>query len=172
MPTLLIDRDGVINRDSADFIRSPADWQALPGSLEAIVRAQRAGFRIIVVSNQSGLARGLFSIADLHAIHRRVQDELERLGGRIDAFFFCPHGPDDGCECRKPLPGLLLSIQRRLGIDLATTAFVGDRLSDASAALSAGARPLLVRTGPAVLDEDDQRFEVFDDLAAAVDALL
>ncbi len=171
MRTLLLDRDGVINRDSRNFIRSAQDWQPLPGSLDAIVRAQRAGYRVIVVSNQSGIARGLLKVADLNAIHRALQDELERRGGRIDAFFYCPHGPDEGCECRKPGPGLLRALSARLGIDLAGIPFIGDRASDALAAREVGARPLLVRSGieppPA-----DTGAEVYDDLAAAVDALL
>lgn len=171
MRSLLLDRDGVINHDSDDFIRSAEQWRPLPGSLEAIVRAQRAGYRIIVISNQSGLARGLFDVTDLNAVHRRIQTELERIGGRIDAFFFCPHEPDDGCMCRKPGPGLLLEIEQRLGIDLSGTPFIGDRMSDVAAARSAGARPLLVRTGlkPLLAAEG---VETFDDLAAAVDAIL
>jgi D-glycero-D-manno-heptose 1,7-bisphosphate phosphatase len=171
MRSLLLDRDGVINHDSDDFIRSAAQWRALPGSLEAIVRAQRAGYRIIVISNQSGLARGLFDVADLNAIHRHIQTELELIGGRIEAFFFCPHGPDDGCTCRKPGPGLLFAIQQRLGIDLSGTPFIGDRMSDVAAARSAGARPMLVRTGLEPLPADES-VETFDDLAAAVDTIL
>jgi D-glycero-D-manno-heptose 1,7-bisphosphate phosphatase len=171
MRTLLLDRDGVINHDSHDFIRTAADWRAFPGSLEAIVRAQRAGYRIVVVSNQSGLARRLLGIADLNAIHRRLQDELERIGGYIDAFFFCPHGPDEGCQCRKPAAGLLQSVQQRLGIDLQGTPFVGDRLSDVEAARAVGARPILVRSGMHAVP-DDSELEIFDDLSCAVTALL
>jgi D-glycero-D-manno-heptose 1,7-bisphosphate phosphatase len=172
MRTLLLDRDGVINRDTHSFIRCVADWQALPGSLAAIVRAQRAGFRVVVISNQSGLARGLFGISDLHAVHRRLEDDLERIGGRIDAFFFCPHAPDDDCSCRKPGPGLLLEVQRRLGIELQDTPFIGDRLSDMQAARSAGARPILVRSGIHGLADDLGEVEIYDNLAAAVQALL
>lgn len=172
MRTLLLDRDGVINHDSTDFIRTAAEWQALPGSLDAIVRAQRAGYRIVVISNQSGLARGLLSVTDLNSIHRRLSDELERIGGRIDAFFFCPHGPGHGCNCRKPGPGLLLAVAERLGIDLADTPFIGDRMSDAEAAERAGARPLLVRSGLHQLPRASERFTVYDDLAGAVDSLM
>jgi D-glycero-D-manno-heptose 1,7-bisphosphate phosphatase len=175
MRVLLIDRDGVINEDSADFIRSPADWHALPGSLEAIARAQRLGYHVVVVSNQSGLARGHFSMHDLNEIHARLCAELARFGGRVEAFFFCPHGPDDDCECRKPRAGLLLALRERLGIDLTRTPFIGDRLSDARAARSVGARAMLVRSGleaPAAQDlaQLDQ-VEVYDDLSAAVAAL-
>ena len=176
MRTLLIDRDGVINHDSRDFIRSPSHWRALPGALEAMARAQRAGFRLVVISNQSGLARGLFSIRDLNAIHQRLCDELARFGGRVEAFFFCPHAPADDCECRKPRAGLLLSLRERLGIDLTRVSFIGDRISDARAALSAGARPILVRSGIDPLSPAElaacQTVEVYDDLRAAIAALV
>ena len=176
MRTLLLDRDGVINEDSRDFIRSAADWRALPGSLRAVARAQRAGFRIIVVSNQSGIARGLLDIHDLNAIHTRLSKELAQFGGRIEAFFFCPHGVDDGCTCRKPRGGLLLSLRERVGVELRGTPFIGDRLSDAMTALGVGARPMLVRTGIETLDPAELRragdIEVFDDLAAAISALI
>ena len=174
--TLLIDRDGVINQDSRDYIRSPKHWHALPGALEAMATAHRAGFRLVVISNQSGLARGLFSIHDLNAIHQRLCDELARFGGRVEAFFFCPHAPLDDCECRKPRAGLLLSLRDRLGIDLARAAFIGDRVSDARAALTAGARPVLVRSGLDPLKPEELMacgaVDVFDDLSAAVAALL
>ena len=176
MRTLLIDRDGVINQDSRDYIRSPNHWRALPGALEAMALAQRAGFRLVVISNQSGLARGLFSIHDLNAIHQRLSDELARLGGRVEAFFFCPHAPQDDCECRKPRAGLLISLRERLGIDLAGTSFIGDRISDAHAARTAGARPVLVRTGLDPLNPAEVAacgaIEVYDDLRAAIAALL
>jgi len=176
MRSLLLDRDGVINRDSPEFIRRADDWQALPGSLAAIARAQRAGFRIIVVSNQSGLARGLLDMTALNAIHRRLGEELARHGAMVDAFFFCPHGPDEGCACRKPRAGLLQAIAARLGLDLAATPFIGDRVSDVEAALAAGARPLLVRSGlsapdPAALARLGE-VPVYADLATAIDALL
>lgn len=176
MRTLLLDRDGVINQDSPDFIRTPGEFRPLPGALEAVVRAQRAGYRVIIVSNQSGLARGLFAMRDLNAIHRRLQDELERLGGRVEAFFFCPHGPDEGCDCRKPAGGLLRALASRLGVELGNVPFIGDRISDACAAQSVGARPLLVRTGLQPLGAAALTalgpVEVFDDLPAAVEALL
>jgi D-glycero-D-manno-heptose 1,7-bisphosphate phosphatase len=176
MRALLLDRDGVINHDSPEFIRTPADWRALPGSLDAIARAQRAGYRIVVVSNQSGIARGLLDVASLNAIHRRLDAELARVGARIDAYFFCPHHPEAGCACRKPRAGLLEAVAARLGLTLADTPFVGDRLSDAEAALAAGARAMLVASG---CTKPDPRalarlgpVPVYADLAAAVDALL
>jgi D-glycero-D-manno-heptose 1,7-bisphosphate phosphatase len=175
MRALLLDRDGVINQDSADFIRTPAEWRPLPGALQALARACHAGYTLIVVSNQSGLARGLFDVHALNAIHARLLADLARAGGSVDAFFFCPHGPDDGCACRKPQAGLLHALRDRLGLDLHGTPFIGDRLSDAQAALAVGARPMLVGTGLERLDPDAVRragpIEVFDDLAAAVAAL-
>lgn len=176
MRALLLDRDGVINQDSRDYIRSPAHWRALPGALEAMARAHRAGYRIIVISNQSGLARGLFGVRDLNAIHRRLSEELARYGGRVEAFFFCPHAPQEECDCRKPRAGLLLALRDRLGLDLTRTPFVGDRLSDARAALSVGARPILVRSGIEPLNPAEVSAagvdEVYDDLSAAIAALV
>lgn len=172
MRSLLLDRDGVINHDSPDFIRSAAEWHPLPGSLEAIARAQHAGYRVIVISNQSGLGRGLLTINDLHQIHARLSAELERIGGRIDAFFFCPHLPDAGCQCRKPGPGLLHSVAKRLSVDLRGTPFIGDRLTDAEAAEQVGARAMLVRSGITPLPKGSERFETFDDLPAAVEELV
>ena len=176
MRTLFLDRDGVINKESPDFIRSPADWKPLPGSLEAIARARQAGFRIIVISNQSGIARGLLDIATLNAIHHRLIDDLAHFGGHIDAFFFCPHGPQDDCSCRKPKAGLLLNAQERLGLDLAKTPFIGDRISDLAAAKCAGAKPILVRTGIDVITQAELRdiggVEIFDTLRDAVSAII
>jgi D-glycero-D-manno-heptose 1,7-bisphosphate phosphatase len=175
MRTLLIDRDGVINHDRPDFVRDPDDWLPVPGSLAAIARAQRAGFRIIVISNQSGIGRGLLDIAALNAIHARLIGALASHGARVDAFFFCPHAPEDGCACRKPRAGLLLAVKERLGLDLGDVAFIGDRRSDADAALAAGARPVLVRSGPEALDPAAlaaAAIPVYADLAAAVDGLL
>ena len=171
MRLLILDRDGVINADSESFIRSPEDWQPLPGSLEAIAQASEMGFRIVVVSNQSGLARGLFTIEDLNAINAKMHKHVTKAGGRIDAVFFCPHGPDDGCTCRKPSGQLLVSIAERLRIDLSDTYFIGDRISDVTAARAAGARPILVCTGHGASERErlaDSSVPVFDDLSAAV----
>lgn len=176
MRAILIDRDGVINEDSRNFIRDPSEFKPLPGSLEAMVRAHRAGWRIVVVSNQSGLARGLFDIAALNAIHARLVDELSQIGGHVDAFFFCPHGPDSGCDCRKPRAGLLRSIHARLGIDLADTVFIGDRITDLEAARSAGVRPFFVHTGlDAVTTADLRTFpgvRACADLSSAIDVVV
>ena len=171
MPTLFLDRDGVINHDSTDFIKSAADWRPIAGSLEAIVRAQRHGFRIIVVSNQSGLGRGLFGIRALNQIHNRLQHELGRIGGRIDAFLFCPHHPEAGCTCRKPAPGLLHDAGTRLGIKLARATFIGDRMTDVAAATAAGIKPMIVASGLETPPED-AGLTIYSNLSEAIDALL
>lgn len=177
MRLLILDRDGVINEDSDAFIKSPLEWHPIPGSLEAIARASHAGCRIVVASNQSGLARGLLDIDALNQIHQRLVQELAVIGGNIDAFFFCPHGPDDNCECRKPKTGMLEEISRRLRVPLTDVPVVADRLSDVQAARSVGARPILVLTGRGkqTLHESGDTLSdiaIFPDLAAVVDHLL
>ncbi len=144
---LIVDRDGVINEESPHFIKHPDEWVALPGSLSALGAATQAGFRIFVVSNQSGLARRLFSIDDLHHIHDKLRREAAHHGGIIEAFFFCPHGPDDGCVCRKPRPGLLNAVLSRSGLSRENAVMIGDRESDLLAARAAGIQPLMVLTG-------------------------
>lgn len=171
----ILDRDGVINFDSPDYIKSPAEWRPIPGSLEAIARLNRNGWRVAVASNQSGLARGLFSRADLDAIHARMDVALAAVGGRIDLKVYCPHGPGDGCECRKPAPGLLREIGRRLDTVLAGVPVIGDTVKDIKAARAVGARPLLVRTGQgeaALATVGIGSVETFADLSAAVECLL
>ncbi len=173
---VILDRDGVINRESGEFIKSAEEWQALPGSLEALARLHRHGIHVVVVSNQSGLARGLYDIHALNEIHQKMHRLVHESGGHIDAVFFCPHGPDEDCECRKPRPGMLLQIAQRLRIDLAGIPFVGDRLSDVHAARHAGAVPVLVRSGR-YRDGDASADElrdvaVYDDLADFVNAWL
>jgi D-glycero-D-manno-heptose 1,7-bisphosphate phosphatase len=174
MPVVLLDRDGVVNHDSDAFIRSPEQWRALPGSLEAIARLTRAGFRVAVCSNQSGIARGLLDEAELEAIHRKMCAEVEAAGGRIDGIFYCPHGPDAGCDCRKPAPGLLRQAAAALGFDLRGVPFIGDAARDLAAARAAGARPILVRTGKGERTVADGLApeEVYADLAAAAAALI
>ena len=172
MRSLLLDRDGVINADSPDYIRGPNDFQPIPGSLEAIARANNAGFRVIVVSNQSGIGRGLFGMQELNAIHAKLVSALVHSGGHIDAFFFCPHKPDAHCQCRKPAGGLLETAQKRLGVSFAGQPFVGDRESDALAARAVGAMPVLVETGLKPPDAASCNARVYPDLARAVDALI
>ncbi len=176
MPYLILDRDGVINHDSDEYIKNPEEWQPIPGSLKAIARANRAGFRIIVVTNQSGLGRGYFDINTLNAIHKKMHQKLARMGGGIDAIFFCPHHPDDGCDCRKPKPGMLEAIRDRLNISLQKVMFVGDTMADIQAARAAGAIPVLVRTGKGertlVENNDLTDVHIYPDLAACIDEML
>jgi D-glycero-D-manno-heptose 1,7-bisphosphate phosphatase len=147
MKLVILDRDGTINEDRDDFVKAPDEWVPMPGALEAIARLNHAGWHTVIATNQSGLARGLFDMAALNAIHARMNRELAAVGGRIDAVFFCPHGPDDGCRCRKPLPGLFEMIAERYGMDLREAHLVGDSLRDLQAGVAAGCRPHLVRTG-------------------------
>jgi D-glycero-D-manno-heptose 1,7-bisphosphate phosphatase len=147
MRLLILDRDGVINEDSEAFVKSVDEWIPIAGSLEAIAHANQIGFSVVVVTNQSGLARGLLDIDTLNKIHTRMIKEISRYGGRIEAVFFCPHGPDDECLCRKPKPGLLIEAGKRLNVDLKSATFVGDRDSDLAAARAVGARQMLVETG-------------------------
>jgi D-glycero-D-manno-heptose 1,7-bisphosphate phosphatase len=173
---VILDRDGVINHDSSAFVKSPDEWVALPGSLEAIARLSQAGWRVVVASNQSGLARGLFSTETLNAIHAKMRSELAQLGGHIDSIFLCPHGPDDGCACRKPKPGMFLDIAHRYDIDLQNVPAVGDSLRDLQASADAGCTPWLVLTGNGRKTWDTGDLpagtQVGDNLAAIVDLWL
>jgi len=147
MKLVVLDRDGTINHDSDQFIKSPAEWKPIKGSLEAIARISQAGYRVVVATNQSGIARGLFDTATLMSINDTMQRAVNRLGGRIDAVFFCPHAADSDCECRKPKPGMLREIAQRFNVSLDGVHAVGDALRDVEAAAAAGARPVLVLTG-------------------------
>lgn len=166
---VLLDRDGVINRDSDRYIKTVAEWQPLPGSLEAIADLNAAGFRVAVVTNQSGIGRGLLGERELEAIHRRMRAAAAAAGGAIDAIHYCPHRPDQGCECRKPAPGLLHAAAAALGASLLDAPFIGDKRSDVEAAQAVGARPILVgpRIGP-----DPAGVERYRDLAAAAAVLI
>jgi D-glycero-D-manno-heptose 1,7-bisphosphate phosphatase len=177
MKFVILDRDGVINQDSDHFIKSPQEWIPIEGSLNAIARLSRAGIRVFIATNQSGLARGLFDIETLHAIHQKMLNEVQHQGGTIDAILFCPHGPNDQCDCRKPKPGLYLEVARRAGHSIKGVPVIGDSLRDLQAAEAVGARPILVRTGKgertfAQLADQIADITVFDDLASAVEALL
>ncbi len=169
-PLVLLDRDGVINRDSPEYIKSVSEWQPLPGSLKAIARLSAAGFRVAVVTNQSGVGRGLFSEATLAGIHAAMRAAVAAAGGELAGIYYCPHLPDAGCVCRKPRPGLLLEAVAELGGNIAEVPYVGDKLSDVEAARAAGARPILVgsRVGAAAAPG----IERYADLAAAADVLI
>ena len=174
---VILDRDGVINQDSRDFVRSAEEWRPLPGSIEAIAALCRGGYRVAVASNQSGLARGLFDRTALYAMHRKLRRLVAAAGGRIERIAVCPHGPDDGCDCRKPAPGLLLRLLRQFDARAAETPVIGDSLRDLEAAAAAGACPILVRTGNGRETESSlpaglRHIAVFDDLASAAAALL
>ena len=144
---VILDRDGVINVDSDAFIKSPDEWVAIPGSLEAIARLNQAGYRVAVASNQSGIGRGLFDMAALNAMHAKMHRQAAAVGGRIDAVFFCPHTAQDHCECRKPQPGMLKMIAERFEIVPADTPVVGDSLRDLQAGAALGFPTHLVRSG-------------------------
>ena len=170
MKLVILDRDGTINHDSEDFIKSPNEWRPIEGSLEAIARLAQAGYRIVVATNQSGIARGFFDTATLVAIHDTLQRAAMQAGGRIDAFFFCPHAADSACACRKPQPGMLLEVARRFNVSLEDVFMVGDSRKDLEAAAAAGARPVLVLTGNGAKTEKEGKLPrgtaVYPDLAA------
>ena len=173
---IILDRDGVINRDSEQFIKSPDEWRPIPGSLEAIARLNHAGFRVVVATNQSGIGRGLFEMATLNAIHEKMHKALALVGGRIDALFYCPHTGDAQCECRKPNTGMLKEIGVRFGVDLEGVPCIGDSLRDLAAAEAVGAQPILVLTGKGEQTLRDGEYPkntvIFPDLAFAASALL
>lgn len=147
MKLVILDRDGVVNYDSVTFIKSPAEWIPIPGSLEAIAMLNQSGYRVAVATNQSGIARGLFDMAALNAIHDKMHRALSQVGGRVDALFYCPHAADDHCNCRKPKTGMIEDISRRFSIELKHVYAVGDALRDMQAFANAGCKPILVRTG-------------------------
>lgn len=147
MKLVILDRDGVINYDSPQHIKSPDEWIPIPGSLEAIALLNQSGFRVVLATNQSGISRGLFDMATLNAIHDKMHRALGQLGGRIDALFYCPHSADANCDCRKPKSGMIEEISRRFAIELDGVPSVGDSLRDLQAGVSHGVQPILVRTG-------------------------
>ncbi len=177
MKLIILDRDGVINEDSDAYIKSPEEFIPLPGSLEAIVRLKQAGYTIAVATNQSGVARGFYDETTLAAMHEKLARLLDEKGGAIDYIAYCPHGPDDNCTCRKPLPGLLYEIRDHFKMDLADVPMIGDSLRDIQAARTVGGKPILVKTGKgehtlATAMDELTDIPVFVNLAAAVDALL
>ncbi|HMM55271.1 MAG TPA: D-glycero-beta-D-manno-heptose 1,7-bisphosphate 7-phosphatase [Candidatus Desulfobacillus sp.] len=171
MKLVILDRDGVINHDSAQFIKSPEEWRPIAGSLEAIARLSQGGYRVVVATNQSGIGRGLFDMDTLNAIHGKMIREAALAGGRIDAIFFCPHAADSTCECRKPRPGMLREIAGRYNAALKGVPAIGDSLRDLQAAAAVDAQPILVLTGKGRMTHEQQGLppgtQVYADLAAA-----
>ena len=176
MRLIILDRDGVINQDSDDFIKSPAEWIPIPGSLEAIARLNQAGYRVVVATNQSGIARGLFDVKTLNAIHQKLHAAAHHAGAEVDAIFYCPHAADNNCDCRKPKPGMLQTIASRFSVSLKGVPNVGDSLRDLQAGYGVGCVPYLVLTGKGQRTRDKGGLPpgtlVFPDLASVVDSLL
>ncbi len=176
MKLIILDRDGVINHDSAQFIKNPTEWQPIAGSLEAIARLNQAGYRVLVATNQSGVGRGLFDMPTLNAIHSKMHKACAQVGAHIDAVFFCPHTSENHCHCRKPKTGMFEEIANRYNTNLADVPVVGDSLRDLQPAAAMGARPYLVLTGKGEKTRETgglpEGTQIFPDLAAVVTALL
>jgi len=176
MKLVILDRDGVINQDSDDFIKSPSEWIAIPGSLEAIARLNQADYHVVVCTNQSGIARGKFNIMTLNAIHQKMHAAAQSVGADIDAVFFCPHAADDNCDCRKPKPGMLHAIAKRFETNLKGVPVVGDSLRDLQAGFVLGCKPYLVLTGKGEMTRTKGGLPpgtaIYPNLAAVVDELL
>lgn len=177
----ILGRDGILNEFRDDHVKAPEEWFAIEGALEAVSRLNHAGWHAVVATNQSGIGRGMIDMASVNAVHAHMLKKLMAVGGRIDAVFFCPHTPEDGCDCRKPLPGLMRDIGKRYGIDLKQVPMVADTLRDLQAAWAAGCEPHLVRSGRAALLEEAELRHIVDqvpgtrvhaDLAAFAEHLL
>jgi D-glycero-D-manno-heptose 1,7-bisphosphate phosphatase len=176
MKLVILDRDGVINFDSAQFIKSPAEWKPIPGSLEAIARLNQNGYTVVVATNQSGVGRGLFDMETLNSIHSKMHKALFAVGGRVDAIFYCPHAADSACDCRKPKPGMFKRISETLNANLKGVPAIGDSLRDLQACAVLGCQPILVHTGKGEKTRAEGNLPEgtleFADLASAVDHLL
>lgn len=176
MKLIVLDRDGVINRDIDGPVISPMLWEPIEGSLQAIARLNQAGYQVAVATNQSGIARGMLSVDDLHAVHKTMHEQVTQAGGSIDTVVFCPHSESEECACRKPAPGMLYTLSERLNVDLTSVAVVGDSLRDIQAAMAAAAQPVLVRTGKgeSTLESNKglEHIPAYDSLADYVDHLL
>lgn len=178
MKLIILDRDGVINQDSDNYVRSADEWEPIPGSIEAIAKLSKAGYTVAVATNQSGIARGYFDEHELAAMHQKMCTLVEEEGGHISGVFFCPHGPDDDCDCRKPKTGLIEQIECEFGTNAERLPFVGDSVKDVMCAKLAGCTPVLVRTGKgeATLAQSSESeldgVSVFSDLKEYVDSLL
>ena len=173
---IILDRDGVINHESTAYVKSPDEWIPIDGSLAAIVRLNKAGHRVVVATNQSGVGRGYYSLEAMQKIHAKMQRLLANMGGHIDHIYYCPHHPDDGCACRKPAPGMLLAVAADYPKDFKDAIFIGDSLRDIQAANAVGIKAALVKTGNGehtlAHGEGLEGVEVFDDLQAFVKSLL
>ena len=176
MKLIILDRDGVINHDSVQYIKSPEEWKPIPGSLEAISRLAESGYRVVVATNQSGVGRGLFDMDTLNAINDKMIKAVAAVGGRIDAIFFCPHSAESTCDCRKPKAGMFRQIGERFNVTLENVPTVGDSLRDLQAGVSVGCTPYLVLTGKGTKTAEDPALpvgtKVFPDLAAVANHLL
>lgn len=176
MKLLILDRDGVINEDSADYIKTPDEWSPIPGSLEAISELSRAGWNIVVASNQSAVGRGMITVEMLNRINAKMHRAVAAAGGHVSAIFFCPHAPEDGCDCRKPKPGLLLEIARRYRVSGMHLIMVGDSKRDLDAVAAVDGLPILVRTGNGTEAEEagdlPSNTLIFNNLAAVAAFLL
>lgn len=178
MKLIVLDRDGVINEDSDDYIKSPEEWIPIAGSMDAIAHLNRGGYRVAVATNQSGISRGMFDLETLSAMHKKMHDLATEAGAHIDGIFFCPHGPDDKCACRKPKPGLFEEIEKRMGLSLEGVPCVGDSLRDLQAGAARGCVPFLVKTGKGKKTWDSKKDElpagttVFDNLMAVAEHLV
>ena len=153
---IILGRDGILNRYREDHVKEPSEWEPIPGALEAVARLNHAGWHAVVATNQAGIDRGLLDMGSLNAVHQSMMRRLAAVGGRLDAVFFCPHAPEEQCDCRKPLPGMMLQIAERYGVDLKDVPLVSDNLRDLKAAVAAGCPPHLVRTGRAAKLDDEQ----------------
>jgi D-glycero-D-manno-heptose 1,7-bisphosphate phosphatase len=176
MPFIILDRDGVINYESEEYIKSPEEWLPIPSSLDAIAQLNRFGFRVLIATNQSGIARGYLNLETLDLIHEKFMQELRAVGGYVDEIFFCPHHPEDHCACRKPKPGLFYQMQERYPVNFAQTFFIGDTMSDVEVAQCVGCMPLLVLTGKGQKNLENYpellKIPNFSDLARAVEYVL
>ncbi|TXI30001.1 MAG: D-glycero-beta-D-manno-heptose 1,7-bisphosphate 7-phosphatase [Nitrosomonas oligotropha] len=176
MKLIIFDQTGVINQSSGTFIKTPDEWIAIPGSLEAIARLTHAGYRVVIATNQSGIGRGLLDMATYNAINDKMYKAVNHAGGRIDAIFFCPHTNADKCTCRKPATGLFDEIMQRYGVNLKNVMVVGDSLKDLQAAAAVSAIPVLVLTGNGETTRATQEIpahtQIFDNLTAVADALV
>ena len=181
MKLIILDRDGVINEDSDNYVKTAKEWLPLPGSLDAIARLTKAGYTIAVATNQSGLSRGLFGLDELESMHRKMCQLAEEAGGHIDGIFYCPHLPEENCSCRKPASGLIKAIAQEFNTDLTEVPVIGDSLRDLQAGISLGCTPILVRTGkglqtePLLAKHDLSALQnalIFDSLSSVVDYLL